>query len=190
MEQDWETLKSAIADYWMNHSWLEEQKFQANDARYREAGHTRETPSEYVIRKMDLICLVYNYTDSKIVQLIIKEAPTSWSSLLQPNLCKLVMQFQNAVKYHESTLLAMHQPQPNVVTQFPNRAFQSQRFHPRKAHIYMVGWMPSLEPPKFPKDDKNISSRKTPESINARPCWHCGSGKHWDYECKYFRKGE
>ena len=27
LEQNWGTLKSAIADYWMNHSWLEEQKF-------------------------------------------------------------------------------------------------------------------------------------------------------------------
>jgi len=27
MEQDWGTLKTAIADYWMNHSWLEDQKF-------------------------------------------------------------------------------------------------------------------------------------------------------------------
>ena len=190
MEQDWETLKSAIADYWMNHSWFEEQKFQVNNACYREAGYTHETSSEYVIRKMDLICLIYNYTDSKIVWLIIKEAPDSWSSLLQPNLCKSVVQFQNAVKYHKSTLLAMSQPPPNVLTQFFNRAFQSQRFHSRKAHINMVGWTPSLEPPKFPKDDKNISSRKTLESVNARPCRHCGSGKHWDYKCKYSQKGE
>ena len=82
LEPDWGTLKSAIADYWMNHSWLEEQKFRANNTCYQEVGHTRETPSEYVIRKMDLICLVYNYTDSEIVQLIIKEAPDSWSALL------------------------------------------------------------------------------------------------------------
>ena len=59
MEQDWGTLKAAIADYWMNHSWLEDQKFRANNARYREVGHSRETPSEYVIRKMDLIRLVH-----------------------------------------------------------------------------------------------------------------------------------
>ena len=43
MEQDWGTLKTAIADYWMNHSWLEDQKFRANNARYREAGHSRDT---------------------------------------------------------------------------------------------------------------------------------------------------
>jgi len=54
----------------------------------------------------------------------------------------------------------------------------------------MVGWTSSLEPPKFPKDNKNVCPRKTPESVNARPCWHCGSRKHWDYECKHSRKGE
>ena len=54
----------------------------------------------------------------------------------------------------------------------------------------MVGWTPSLEPPKFPKDDKNVSPQKTPESVNTRPCQHCRLGKHWDYECKHSRKGE
>lgn len=32
MEQDWGTLKTAIVDYWINHSWIEDQKFQANNA--------------------------------------------------------------------------------------------------------------------------------------------------------------
>ena len=126
MEQDWGTLKAAIADYWMNHSCLEDQKFRANHARYREAGHTREMPSKYVIRKMDLIRLVYDYTDSKIIRLIVKEAPDSWSSLLQPQFCKMVVQFQNAIKYHESTLLAMTPPLTNSATQFPNWGFQGQ----------------------------------------------------------------
>src|SRR6202030_2287218 len=37
-------------------------------------------------------------------------------------------------------------------------------------------------------DDNNVS-KKPPESIGARPCRHCGSGKHWDADCKYARKG-
>jgi hypothetical protein len=57
MEQDWGTIKAAIVDYWMNHSWLEDQKFRANNAQYWENGHTHKTPSEYDIRKMDLIHL-------------------------------------------------------------------------------------------------------------------------------------
>ena len=34
LERNWGTLKSAIANYWINHSWLEEQKFRANNTRY------------------------------------------------------------------------------------------------------------------------------------------------------------
>jgi hypothetical protein len=64
MEEDWGTLKTAIVDYWMNDSWLQDQKFCANNARYRETGHGHETPSKYIIQKMDLICLVYDYMDS------------------------------------------------------------------------------------------------------------------------------
>lgn len=137
--------------------------------RYRETGHPCETPSEYVIQKMDLICLVYDYTDSEIIQLIMKETPDSWSSLLQPKFCKMIVQFQNAVKYHESTLLTMTLQLTNLVTLFSNQNFQTQRFHPWKAHVNVVGWTLSLEPPKFPKDDKNVSLRKTPKSVNARP---------------------
>ena len=72
MEQDWGTLKTAIADYWMNHSWLEDQKFRANNVQYRDAGHSHKTQGEYVIRKMGLIRLVYDYMDSEIIRLIVK----------------------------------------------------------------------------------------------------------------------
>jgi hypothetical protein len=139
MERDWGTLKATIVDYWMNHSWLEEQKFCANNAQYRETGHVCETPSKYIIHKMDLIHLVYDYTDSEIIRLIMKEAPDSWSSLLQLKFCKTIVQFQNTVKYHESTLSTMTPPQPNPVSQLPNQNFQSQQFHPRKVHVSMVG---------------------------------------------------
>ena len=104
LEHDWKKLKSAIADYWMNHSLLNDQKFRANNAWYQEVRHTCKTLSGYVIRKMDLIHLVYDYTGSKISHLIVKEAPNSWSSLLQHKFCKTVVQFHNAIKYHELTL--------------------------------------------------------------------------------------
>ena len=99
-----------------------------------------------------------------------KEALDSWSSILQLKFCKTVVNFQNMVKYHKSTLLAMTPQSTNLVSQFPNRAFQTQQFHPQKAYASLVGWTPSPEPPKFPKDDKNVSLRKTPESVNIRPC--------------------
>ena len=75
---------------------------------------------------MDLIRLVYKYMDSKIIQLVMQEAPDSWSSLLQLKFCKTIVQFQNAVKYHEFTLLAMVLPPTNLVTSYPNKNFQTQ----------------------------------------------------------------
>ena len=117
-----------------------------------------------------------------LLHLVMKEAPDSWSSLLQLKFCKMILQFQNTIKYYKSTLLTMMPLLPNSVSQFPNKKFQTQWFHPQKAHVNMVRWTPNLDPPKFSKDDKNVSLRKTPESVNARPCRHCGSGKHWDYD--------
>ena len=69
----------------MNHHWLEKQKLRANRARFREAGHQRESPSEYVIRKMELLMLVYSYTDTEMIQAIMMEVPGTWA-LRVPNL--------------------------------------------------------------------------------------------------------
>ena len=125
IEENWTTLKKAILEYWMNHHWLEKQKLRANRARFREAGHQQESPSEYVIRKMALLTLVYSY----------------------------------------------------------NQEYTSARFPYRKANVNLVGWSKNIGTPSFPKDDSNISLRKTPDSVGMRPCRHCGSRKHWDNEC-------
>ena len=42
-----------------------------------------------------------------------------------------------------------------------------------------------MMPPKFPKDDFNVSKKGPPEEKGAQACRHCGSGKHWDNECKH-----
>jgi len=55
----------------------------------------------------------------------------------------------------------------NPVSQLPNKNFQTQQFYPQKAHVNIVEWTPNLEPPRFPRDDKNISLGR-PKSINAR----------------------
>jgi hypothetical protein len=35
---------------------------------------------------------------------------------------------------------------------------------------------------RFPKNDKVISKGKTPGQKGARPCRHCGSLNHWDFD--------
>lgn len=75
IEENWTTLKKAISEYGMNHHWLENQKLRVNRARFREARHQRESPSEYVIRKMELLTLIYSYSDTEVIQAIIIEVP-------------------------------------------------------------------------------------------------------------------
>ncbi|KAF9028000.1 hypothetical protein BDZ89DRAFT_1039184 [Hymenopellis radicata] len=51
IEVEWATLREEIAGYYMTKRWWERLRKRAGDARFRESGHTKETPSEYFIRK-------------------------------------------------------------------------------------------------------------------------------------------
>jgi hypothetical protein len=107
---NWSSLRKIISGYWMNYHWLEKQKIQANKLRFKEASHQQESPSEYVIRKLELIGLVYNYTDSETIQAIMEEVPDSWASILNPQYLKYIMEFQNMVIYHEETPVKLLEP--------------------------------------------------------------------------------
>jgi hypothetical protein len=109
----------------MNHHWLDKQKLRANKARFREVSHQRGSSSEYIIRKLELIGLVYNYTDSETIQAIMEEVPDSWASILNPQYLKSIMEFQNAVKYHEETLAKLESPTPPQPQRLPNREFSN-----------------------------------------------------------------
>ena len=173
----------------MNHHWLEKQKLRANRARFREAGHQRESPSEYVICKMELLTLVYSYTDTETIQAIMTEVSGMWASIINPQYQKTLREFQNTVKYHEESLEKLEAPvlQPPCL---PNWEYASTRFPYRRANVNLVRWSKNIGTPSFSKDDSNVSPRKTPDSIGTRPCRHCGSGKHWDNECRHLRKEE
>ncbi|KAF7974147.1 hypothetical protein HWV62_13251 [Athelia sp. TMB] len=188
MEESWSTLRTAIGNYWMNHQWLERQKIRATTTRFRDSGNSRETPSEYVVRKLDLIRLVFNFTDTECIQMIMNEAPSSWSPIIQPLSCKNIVEFINTVKYHETNLSDVSASYGSSYA--PRNTYNSNRQnYQRNARVNLVGWSKNISPPQFPKDDRNVS-KKTPESIGARPCRHCGSGMHWDKECKHAKQGE
>ena len=40
---------------------------------------------------------------------------------------------------------------------------------------------------QYPKNDKIVSKGKTPEQKGARPCRHCGSSNHWDFDHPFSR---
>lgn len=192
-ERNWRSLKEGIAGYYMTRTFMEKQKIRANKTTYRESGHTKETPSEYYIRKLDLIQLVYDYSDSEIITEIMNGAPSSWTSILTPHLYDELTEFQRIIRFHEDTLITLDSPR-NFNPYYREGNYRNQGgggTNPfRNARTNLVGASNTLPPPQYPKDDSNVSKKATPESKGARPCRHCGSGKHWDPECRHSRKAQ
>ena len=58
---------------------------------------------------MELLSLIYSYTDTETIQAIIQEVPGSWASIINPQYQKTLQEFQNAVKYHEESLENLEQ---------------------------------------------------------------------------------
>ncbi|KIJ24056.1 hypothetical protein M422DRAFT_275262 [Sphaerobolus stellatus SS14] len=201
-KEDWGTLKREIAGYWINRAWSERQKERARAAAYRvQKGCHYELPSQYYIRKYELLKLVFDMTDGELIMQIMNGAPVEWNAILTTHLYDKAEDLQRGVKYHEQTLLKTGQPiQPqeglrvNRYQQFRSygepRNRQSQpKENFNQARTHLIGWSPSVGQPTFPKDDSTVSKSRTPEQKGARPCRYCGSGRHWDNDCKYSRKG-
>ncbi|THU99502.1 hypothetical protein K435DRAFT_586953, partial [Dendrothele bispora CBS 962.96] len=108
IETDWRLLRRTIAEYYMNRKWSESTRRKANRAYYRESGHTRETPSEYYIRKKELLDIAYDLEDSEIISGVMEGAPPEWSTILTTQSYGTAMQFQSAIRYHEDTLLSLN----------------------------------------------------------------------------------
>ena len=139
IEENWTTLKKAISGYWMNHHWVEKQKLMVNRTRFRETGHQRGSPSEYVIHKMELLMLVYSYTDTETIQAIKMEVPGTWASIINPQYQKMLREFQNTIKYHEEFFkkLAVSDTPPQIAVYFtwspPGVPFSL--WTPRRLHV-------------------------------------------------------
>ena len=59
----------------------------------------------FVIRKLKLLQLVYDYSDSQLILEIMTAAPQYWHSIIKTDFCVYVDNFINAVKYNEDTLI-------------------------------------------------------------------------------------
>ena len=120
--------------------------------------------------------------DTETIQAIMMEVPGMFASIINPQYQKTLRKFQNVVKYHEESLEKLEAPilQPPCL---PKWEYVSTCFSYHRANINLVRWPKNIETLSFPKDDSNVSPRKTPDSMGMRPCRHCGSRKHWDNEC-------
>jgi hypothetical protein len=190
IRQNWTTMRQALADFFLSSKWLDKTRTKALRASYRQAGYGREKPSEYFIRKRELLNSVYSFEDSSVMSEVMNGAPRSWCTVLDTQKYDSIVQFHAAVIFHEDTLmdLPMNKPENHTREDHVEQRKSFQR-PDTSARANLVGATPTMEPPKFPKDDSIVSKKGTPESKGARPCRHCGSGKHWDNECKHSFRG-
>lgn len=100
-------LWTAIGEYYINRTFLDKQKVHANHTSYRDTGNRQENPGEYVIRKLELLQFVYNYTDKELINEIMEGAPSYWTPIIMPHLFQDLEQFQLSVKFHEDSLLKL-----------------------------------------------------------------------------------
>ncbi len=181
----------------MNRALMDRKKSRANRAYFQEPGHNNESPSEYYIRKSELLRLVYYMQDSEIIMEVMNSAPSSWTSILTTHLYTSLVEFQAAIRYHEEALLRSsnaNSRRNDFGTRDTRETYRPQQNSrgsrpQRNTRTFLVGWSANLGKPQFPRDDSMVSKGKTPEDKGARPCRHCGSPKHWDNECSHARKG-
>jgi hypothetical protein len=185
----WSTMRQALADFFLSSKWLDKTRTKALRASYRQAGHGREKPSEYFIRKRELINSVYSFEDSSVMSEVMNGAPRSWCTVLDTQKYESIVQFHAAIIFHEDTLMDLPMNRAERTENLEREDYAGPRKQFQKsdasARTNLVGSSPTMEPPKYPKDDSTVSKKATPESKGARPCRHCGSGKHWDNECKH-----
>ena len=110
----WGSLRHVICEFWMNRSWLDKQKTLANRAKYRENGHSHESPVNFVIRKLKLLQLVYDYSDSQLIIEIMAATPSYWQTILKTELCADIEDFLIGVKYNEDSLTDLDSELHNV----------------------------------------------------------------------------
>jgi len=197
-QTDWTHLKLAIAQYFMNNHWLNKMKSKAIRMRYQQKDHDQETPTDYFHRKIELLQLVHDLTDLETIMEIMNGAPREWLPFINTSRMLTVQDLLEALKYHEETLI--HIASKDIERRLKALEFSSNRSFNQKAKVNivetnfvrkrplkkfnkkLVGAHESFAKPQLPKRDDIVFKGKTLEQKGARPCHHCGSGKHWDFD--------
>ena len=100
----WSTIRDLIGGYYMNRAWLDRQKSRAYQASFRQFGYSDETPSEYFVRKAELLRMLDPISDSQLIMEVMNGAPDYWHAIIDDQRCATAVEFQAAIKFHETSL--------------------------------------------------------------------------------------
>ena len=168
--------------------------------RYRQKGYDQEKPIDYFHRKLRMIQEVFVLTESETIMEIMNGAPKYWSILIDTSRINTLTDLQYHIKYHEEQLMrnpesqtyelekrikALESRSNNRSSRYAqtNEAEAEANFVKKKSfRKKQIGAHAKFSSYQYPKNDAVVSKGKTPEQRGARPCRHCGSSKHWDFD--------
>ncbi|KDN33276.1 hypothetical protein RSAG8_13633, partial [Rhizoctonia solani AG-8 WAC10335] len=84
---------------------MERNKANALNAKFRDKNYPYETPEEYVIRKMEALTMLSDWTDSELITEIMNSAPEHWSLYIDSSIVTTWDDFLDKVSWHEDKLL-------------------------------------------------------------------------------------
>ncbi|KAB5588058.1 Transposon Tf2-1 polyprotein [Ceratobasidium theobromae] len=175
--QDWPSLRQVITIHFMNHAYLEQNKCEALEMKYRDSSHRNETPEDYVICKMEALTLFNDWTDPELIFQIMNDAPSSWRAYIDTEDIRLWEEFLDKIYWHQQDLMS------GALSNQPDISNLVEAKPPWKKKNKPIGWHKDNPKPQFCKHDKVVSKGKTPKDKGARGCCHCGSLNHWDRDC-------
>jgi hypothetical protein len=200
----WDNFKEVMCRFFWTPTWVANAKSKALAAKYRDSSHSRETPSQFLMRKKELIDMVHQWNDVDIIAEIAKSAPNQWRTIVNHEEMTEWSSYFAKIKEQEDLLQDWHshghrsQISSNDIKE-ALRAYKSQKKskHAGKARAHAVntsGFKDKKPSDKFKgykrpfkADDSNKTShpKGTPLSRGMRGCIHCGSKMHYDKECKH-----
>ncbi|KAB5587510.1 Undecaprenyl phosphate-alpha-4-amino-4-deoxy-L-arabinose arabinosyl transferase [Ceratobasidium theobromae] len=179
--QDWPSLRQAITIHFMNRAYLEQNKREALEMKYRDSGHRNETPEDYVIRKMEALTLFNDWMDPELIFQIMNDAPSSWRAYIDTEDIRSWEEFLDKIYWHQQDLMSgvlSNQPDiTNLVHRMESALHKLER-RSSKAHVRLhkvetkppwkkknkpISWHKDNPKPQFRKHDEVISKGKTPK---------------------------
>ena len=192
----------------MNQQWFDRMKARILRMRYRQKNHESEMPTDYFHHKLRMIQEVFVQTESETIMEIMNGTPKYWSILIDTSRINTISDLQYHIKYHEEHLMRNPETQSQELEKrikaleswSNNRSSKHANAHEAEAETNFVKKKffkkkqirahAKFSNYQFPKNDSVVSKGKTPGQKGARPCRHCGSLNHWDFDHLFKGKEE
>ncbi|KAF9516605.1 hypothetical protein BS47DRAFT_1390654 [Hydnum rufescens UP504] len=192
--QDWDSLKLIMRTRLLGTRWYDKQVTIYDELRFRNRGHEKETPTEWLTRKVRACRVLHPLPDipdpvfdSLEVGTLMEHTPPSWRAYVDVDLCHDTDALFSRVKDQEDALLAISnlsnsRQTEDIANEVIRRVHEDLR-RSRYRSPAMMASSSSLEL-SYAYEPSDVRSKRKP----IRPCRHCGSKLHYDYDCGSYKK--